>query len=118
MDHDCEPDWAEGWIVSDPTNKDSDEDGATDGNCGSEDLNANGIVDAGETDPTDPDTDSDGVFDGTEMGLTQPESPDTVIAAGNFVADNDPGTTTSAADADTDDDGIIDGYEDANAGHA
>lgn len=52
------------------------------------------------------------------MGLTQPESPDTVIAAGNFVADNDPGTTTSAADADTDDDGIIDGYEDANAGHA
>lgn len=39
-----------------------------DGDCeAGEDLNANGIVDPGETDPTNPDSDGDGVLDGDEL---------------------------------------------------
>lgn len=97
-----------------PCNADTDNDGLVDGNTGSEDLNANGIVDPGETDPANTDTDGDGIFDGTERGLTEPETADTDVFAGFFVADTDPSTTTDPTDADSDDDGIMDGNEDKN----
>ena len=97
-----------------PFDADTDDDGLVDGNTGSEDLNANGIVDQGETDPRATDTDGDGIMDGTEKGLTEPETDDTNISAGFFVADADPSTTTDPTDADTDDDGILDGNEDKN----
>jgi len=101
-------------IGTDPFNADTDNDGLLDGNAGSEDLNANGIVDPGETDPLNHDTDGDGIFDGTEKGLTEPETDDTDLSAGNFVADEDPSTTTDPTDGDSDDDGILDGNEDKN----
>lgn len=97
-----------------PCDADTDDDGLLDGNAGSEDLNANGVVDPGETDPVNPDTDGDGIFDGTETGLTEPETEDTNISAGFFIADADPSTTTDPTDADSDDDGILDGNEDKN----
>ena len=97
-----------------PCDADTDNDGLVDGNTGSEDLNANGIVDPGETDPANPDTDGDGIFDGTERGLTEPETADTDVSAGFFVVDTDPSTTTDPTDADSDDDGILDGNEDKN----
>ena len=84
-----------------------------------EDLNANGIVDPGETDPTNPDTDGDGIFDGTEKGLTEPEVIEgglggTDFSAGHFIADADPSTTTDPTNPDTDGDGLLDGEEDIN----
>ena len=97
-----------------PDNADADNDGLFDGNAGSEDLNANGILDPSETDPLNPDTDGDGILDGTERGLTEPEGQDTDLTAGNFIADADPSTTTDPTDADSDDDGILDGNEDKN----
>ena len=97
-----------------PYDADSDDDGLLDGNASCEDLNANGILDPGETDPLNPDTDGDGILDGTERGITEPETEDTDLLAGNFVADSDPSTTTDPADADSDDDGILDGNEDKN----
>ena len=110
-------------------------------NDGGEDLNGNGVVDAGETKPTDGDTDDDGVVDGmeaapqnqggfsasdplkidtdgdglqdgTELGLTAGHNPDTNSAV--FIPDADPATTTDPTKADTDNDGIPDGEEDAN----
>ena len=97
-----------------PNDADTDDDGLVDGNAGSEDLNINGIVDAGETDPADPDTDGDGIYDGTERGLTTPETGDTNMGAGYFVADQDSSTTSDPTDADSDEDGILDGNEDLN----
>jgi len=97
-----------------PYDSDCDDDALIDGPYNSEDLNANGIVDPGETDPLNPDTDGDGIFDGTEKGLTVPETSDTDLSAGNFIADSDPSTVTDPTDADTDDDGIMDGNEDIN----
>ncbi len=97
-----------------PNDADTDDDGLVDGNTGSEDLNVNGMVDSGETDPANPDTDGDGIFDGTERGLTAPETEDTDISAGFFVADQDPGTTSDPTDADSDEDGVLDGNEDKN----
>ncbi len=99
---------------TDPYDADTDDDGLTDGNTGSEDLNANGILDQGETDPLNPDTDGDGIYDGTEKGLLAPETNDTDISAGFFIADENPLTTTDPTDADSDDDGILDGDEDKN----
>jgi len=102
-----------------PKDIDCDDDGLTDGPIGSEDLNANGIVDPGETDPTNPDTDGDGIFDGTEKGLTEPEVIEgglggTDFSAGHFIADADPSTTTDPTKADSDNDGLLDGEEDKN----
>jgi hypothetical protein len=97
-----------------PDDADCDDDGLLDGPGGSEDLNANGIVDPGETDPLNPDTDGDGIFDGTERGLTEPETSDTDLSAGNFIPDADPSTTTDPTNPDTDGDGLSDGEEDAN----
>lgn len=113
-DGDCLTDDLEILTGTDPNDADTDNDGSTDGNCGSEDLNANGAVDAGETDPRNPDTDGDGVPDGTEGGLVEPESEDTDLSAGNFIPDADPGTTTDPTNPDTDGDGIEDGVEDGN----
>jgi Leucine-rich repeat (LRR) protein len=107
-DNDCLPD------IKDPCplDDDCDDDGLTDGGCGSEDLNNNGIVDPGETDPMNPDTDGDGILDGTEAGLETPEGSNTDEQV--FVPDLDPITTTDPLDSDTDDDGILDGNEDVN----
>ena len=50
-----------GEVPTDPTVRDTDQDGLMDG---IEDANGNGRIDPGETDPTDPDTDKDGKCDG------------------------------------------------------
>ncbi len=113
-DGDCLDDAAETYAGTDLNDRDTDDDGLTDGNCGSEDLNSDGTVQPGETDPNDPDSDDDGIFDGTEAGLTAPESPDTDLAAGNFVPDADPLTTTDPTNPDSDGDGVPDGVEDPN----
>jgi hypothetical protein len=63
------------------------------------DTDGDGLINA-----LDPDSDDDGLFDGTERGVTVP-GPDTDVAAGNFVADADPSSTTSPIDPDTDDGG-------------
>lgn len=97
-----------------PLDADSDDDGLTDGNCGSEDLNANGSWDPefGETDPRQADSDGDGIPDGTEKGLSAPEGADTDLAV--FAPDLDPATTTDPLNADTDGDGLLDGTEDTD----
>ncbi|MBI4020452.1 MAG: N-acetylmuramoyl-L-alanine amidase [Candidatus Aenigmarchaeota archaeon] len=99
-----------------PLDDDCDDDGLTDGNTGTEDLNANGIVDPGETDPANPDTDGDGILDGTEKGLVAPEGTGTNLAI--FVPDSDPASTTNPLNTDTDSDGVPDGTEDANGNGA
>ena len=102
-------------LGTDPADADTDDDGLLDGNCGSEDLNANGSVDPGETSPLDPDSDNDGIYDGTEMGLTAPEvASATDMTKGFFVADGDPASVTDPTNADSDGDGLEDGQEDAN----
>jgi len=83
---------------------------------GTEDANADGVLDEGETDPLDADTDDDGLLDGLELGLVSPEGEDTNLAV--FVADTDPATTTDPRDDDSDDDGLMDGTEDANTNGA
>jgi len=113
-DGDCLSDELEMMTDTDPLDADTDDDGMTDGNCGSEDLDANGEVDPGETDPRNPDTDGDGLFDGTERGLVEPESDDTDLSAGHFVPDADPTTTTDPTNPDSDGDGRSDGAEDDN----
>jgi hypothetical protein len=114
IDGDCLSDELETATDTDPLDADTDDDGMTDGNCGSEDLNANGEVDPGETDPRNPDTDGDGLWDATERGLTEPETDDTDLSAGHFVPDADPTTTTDPTNPDTDGDGRLDGDEDHN----
>ena len=49
---------------------DTDVDGLIDGRTMGEDINNNGVVDAGETDPCDPDTDNDGASDGDEVAAS------------------------------------------------
>jgi hypothetical protein len=110
-DGDCLPDS----IDPCPVDAACDDDGLIDGNCGSEDLNVNGIVDLGETDPTNPDTDGDGLPDGLEKGLVVPETSDTDIGAGFFIADSDPLTTTDPTDPDSDNDLLLDGEEDVDS---
>jgi MYXO-CTERM domain-containing protein len=106
----------------DPANPDTDFDGLCDGNVGldsgacafGEDLDTDGIVDAGESDPRLPDTDGGGVDDGTEHLADGSDfrNPD----------DDDPDrdrltnleerlAATDPRDADTDDDGLLDGEE-------
>jgi len=113
-DGDGIPDVTENATGTDPNDADSDDDGRSDGDNGTEDANADGVVDPGETDPRDADSDDDGIFDGTEVGLTAPETPDTDVGAGHFVADADPLTTTDPTNADSDGDGVPDGIEDVN----
>ncbi len=86
-DGDTLPDELELLIGTDPFNADTDGDGLCDGPgsvpgvcVGGEDLNANGVVDPGETDPTKADSDGDGILDGIEVlgqNPTDPLNPDT-----------------------------------------
>ncbi|MCK6549143.1 hypothetical protein L6R52_25095 [Myxococcota bacterium] len=75
-DDDGIPDGLEvnGQNPTDPRNPDTDRDGLCDGNrevasvcIGGEDVNVNGVFDAGETNPNDEDTDDGGVNDGEEV---------------------------------------------------
>ena len=92
---------------TDVADADSDDDGITDG---LEDLDRDGIVDAGETNPCMVDSDGDGLQDGTEKGYTLANiGPDTNTAV--FIPDDHPATTTDATVADTDADGMADGWE-------
>ena len=71
--------WFEHRNLTEATDWDVDDDGLCDGGpatgsgtptactLGGEDLNGNGILDAGETDPRDPDFDDDGLVDGFEV---------------------------------------------------
>lgn len=110
-DNDGLTDINENQNCTDSNDADTDDDGISDGN---EDINLNGVVDYGETDPCDPDTDDDGIYDGTEVGLTAPETGDTDIEAGFFIADTDPTSTTDPLNNDSDGDGTNDGVEDIN----
>jgi MYXO-CTERM domain-containing protein len=95
-------------LGSDPADADSDDDGVIDGqeNNPGHDTDGDGRVNV-----LDADSDGDGLFDGTERGVTQPDA-DTNVAAGNYVPDADPNTTTSAVDPDSDGGGLSDGLED------
>ena len=98
-------------LGTDPDDADSDDDGLADG------AEANWALDMdrdGRAGAADPDSDDDGLFDGTERGVTEPVAPGTDVAAGRFVADADPNTTTSMVNADSDRGGIVDGDEDAD----
>ncbi|MBT9559466.1 MAG: hypothetical protein IV100_25780, partial [Myxococcales bacterium] len=86
---------------SDPLDKDSDDDGLSDG----KELLVHG------TDPTAFDTDGDGLSDGVELSVTAPTS-DTDATV--FVPDADPTTSTDAKRDDHDSDGVKDGDEDVN----
>ena len=77
---------------SHPLDADSDDDGLTDG----QELRSDSDFD-GASDRLDPDSDNDGLFDGTESGLVLP-ARGTQVAAGFFVADVDPETSTSRTD--------------------
>ncbi|PJB48973.1 MAG: hypothetical protein CO108_01355 [Deltaproteobacteria bacterium CG_4_9_14_3_um_filter_63_12] len=94
-DNDGLDDTLEATLGTDPHNPDSDGDGLCDGPLsvtgvcvGGEDLNANGVVDPGETNPTNPDSDDDGISDGVELHGANPTLP---------------------LDPDSDDDGLCDG---------
>ena len=84
-----------------PTDPDSDGDGLSDAE---EDVNDNGIVDAGETDPNDADSDDDGVIDGNE-------GDSTVSPGGSWNEDFDGDGLINALDPDSDNDGLFDGTE-------
>lgn len=114
-------------METDPYDADTDDDGLLDGpsptlegvlSTGGEDLDADGFVAPWETAPLDADSDDDGLFDGTESGLAATLSPDTDVAAGVFVPDADPLSTTDPTDPDSDDDGALDGVEDSNGNGA
>ncbi len=93
-----------------PMDADSDDDGVIDGQepNWADDTDRDGRINA-----LDPDSDGDGLKDGTELGVTM-ANRDTNVAAGNFVADADPSTKTSAVAVDTDRGGLSDGVEDTN----
>ncbi|MFH1811058.1 MAG: hypothetical protein ABIJ09_20120 [Pseudomonadota bacterium] len=139
-DNDTDRDGVPDSVDTAPNNPDRDGDGLCDGPrtvagvCeGGEDLNGNGVINAGESDPDAVDTDCDGLTDleerqaglnprkrdtdgdlipdGIERGVTQNPDP---TRCTSFVADADPTTTTSASNVDSDGDGINDGIEDAN----
>jgi len=114
QDSDCDglTDSVEIYSGTNPYDDDTDDDGLVDGFGSGEDINANGIVDPGETDPRKADTDDDGIQDGTELGLTEPEGQNTNIAI--FIPDADPSTRTDPLNSDSDGDGHMDGNEDSN----
>ena len=109
---------------TDPLDPDTDGDGLCDGPAtvdavceGGEDLDADGVVDDGETDPTDFDTDDGGVGDGAEVLVdgTDPLDPSDDGDAdrdGDGLSDADEGLIgTDPDDPDTDGDGVDDGTE-------
>ncbi len=107
-DADGLPDGVERVAGTDPLDADSDDDGLPDGLEALRDTDGDGALD-----PLDPDSDDDGLFDATERGVVEPHAH-TDVAAGFFVADADPATTTDPLRADTDGDGRADGAEDSN----
>jgi len=101
---------AEGRTITNPTLKDTDCDGLSDGD---EDRNKNGRLDTGETDPTNVDTDGDGLWDGLEVGVTRTTAADPANCP-RTKYDKCPESTTDPLNPDTDGDGIWDGAEDTN----
>lgn len=96
---------------TDPTDRDSDDDGTSDGAepDWNKDSDGDGLINA-----LDPDSDGDGLPDGLENGKGC-DAPATDVSKGLCKADGDLGaTTTSSVKADTDDGGVHDGEEDAN----
>ncbi|PKN56790.1 MAG: hypothetical protein CVU56_14320 [Deltaproteobacteria bacterium HGW-Deltaproteobacteria-14] len=81
--------------------RDSDDDGLSDG----QEVNVVG------TDPTLYDSDDDGISDGTEYGSVK-RTVDTLES--KWQVDEDPTTTTDPRNPDSDGDGLKDGEEDAN----
>ena len=120
----CIADGDAGATVTDPLDADSDDGGVADG---SEDVNLNGVVDAGETDPTagngeddddNEDSDGDGLSNGVEEELgTDPndaDSDDDGVRDGdepNPAQDADGDGLINPLDADSDNDGLFDGTE-------
>ncbi len=94
-------------LGTDRFDDDSDDDGESDG-AEATDASGDGVVDALQCD-----ADGDTLPDGLERGITTPLAG-TDLAAGCFIADADPSTTTDPANADTDGGGDADGAEDAN----
>jgi hypothetical protein len=103
-------DTEEGAIGTNPNDRDTDDDGVSDGAEASPgvDSDEDGLVNA-----LDADSDNDGIFDGTEMGVVTP-GVGTDVSRGRFTPDRDPATTTDPLDADTDGGGLDDGSEDPN----
>jgi hypothetical protein len=109
------PDGDGGATTTNPLDADTDNGGVVDG---LEDLDADGVIDPGETNPNFApddgaaiDTDGDGLPDQTEAVLgTNPNNPDT---DGDGLADGDEVLIegTDPLDDDTDDDGLTDGNE-------
>ncbi|MGE5784643.1 MAG: hypothetical protein ACM3ZE_08625, partial [Myxococcales bacterium] len=98
-------------VCSDANDKDSDDDGAPDGEEANpaSDTDGDGIINV-----LDADSDADGLFDGTELGYGC-AGAGTATGSLTCIADGDAGATqTSPIDADTDRGGIKDGTEDAN----
>ncbi|WP_437590194.1 DUF3344 domain-containing protein [Sorangium sp. So ce1000] len=118
----CRPDGDAGATKTNPLDADTDDGGVPDGQ---EDINLNGVIDAGETDPnlgeddgTPVDTDGDGLSDALEDELgTDPndaDSDDDGVIDGqepNFSDDHDGDGLINALDPDSDDDGLFDGTE-------
>ncbi len=116
----CVADGDAGATVTDPLDPDSDDGGVLDGD---EDLDGDGVVDAGETNPTvgnggDDDSDGDGLTNADEEGLgTDPldgDSDDDGVIDGDEPApgeDTDGDGIINALDPDSDDDGLFDGTE-------
>ncbi|MFH0961098.1 MAG: hypothetical protein V1820_00250 [archaeon] len=81
--------------LTNPSNADTDKDGLLDK---FEDVDNDGIVDAGETDRNAADTDGDGIIDGTERNWNQ--------------TTDDYDDFKNALDVDSDNDGLPDGWKD------
>ena len=99
--------------LTDPLDPDSDDDGLCDGSgtvgsvCGTgEDLDNDGLREAGEPDNLDPDSDDDLLSDGVEVRSNYPGSVDADLT--RLDAQTDP------LNADSDADGILDGIEDVD----
>ncbi|MCB9571896.1 MAG: tandem-95 repeat protein [Kofleriaceae bacterium] len=132
------PDGDAGATTTDPLDPDTDGGGVLDG---AEDVNGNGVVDAGEIDPNDPsddatvsDRDGDGLTDAVEEEIgSDPDDADTDddgVRDGdepNWRDDTDGDGVINVLDPDSDDDGLFDGTElgitepdpdtDVDAGH-
>lgn len=118
----CIPDADGGATTTDPLDNDTDGTGASDG---SEDVNGNGTIDAGETNPNNAaddnsviDSDGDGLGDAFEAAhgsnpLDADTDDDGVIDSfePNPTQDIDGDGLNSLSDADSDNDGLFDGTE-------